>query len=276
MLQWRAMKAIGHFLPALFVVFLTACGPSQKDIDARDARIKELEERGAVCDRERNDCNEALAAKERELADAKAEIQNLETLVASISADKETSQAKIDEMKKALEELREKERQTEARLAEFRSMLSKLKSMIDSGKLRVRIVRNRMVVELREAVLFDSGKADVKDAGKELLAELAPILTSVKNREFQVGGHTDNVPIKTPRFPSNWELSAARAVDVLKILIEAGLAPTRISAAGYADTQPVASNDSKESRAQNRRIEIALLPNLDELPDLSVLESGAK
>lgn len=255
---------------------LAACGPSQKDLDARDARIAELEEQGAVCDRERSDCHEALAAKETELANARAEIQNLETLLASVSADAEHSQAKIDEMKKALDELREKERQSQARLTEFRSMLSKLKSMIDSGKLRVRIVRNRMVVELREAVLFDSGRADVKDAGATLLAELAPILTSVKNREFQVGGHTDNVPIKTPRFPSNWELSAARAVNVLKLLTENGLASTRISAAGYADTQPVASNDDKETRAQNRRIEIALLPNLDELPDLSVLESGTK
>ncbi len=268
------MTGIRHFVLACAALVVVACGPSQKDLDARDARIAELEEQGAVCDQERNECKEALATREKELADAQAEIKNLETLVASISADAQHSQSKIDEMKKALDELREKERQNQARLSEFRSMLSKLKSMIDSGKLRVRIVRNRMVVELREAVLFDSGKADVKDAGKALLAELAPILKSVKNREFQVGGHTDNVPIKTPRFPSNWELSAARAVDVLKILTENGLSPTRISAAGYADTQPVASNDSKETRAQNRRIEIALLPNLDELPDLSALEGS--
>jgi len=89
-------------------------------------------------------------------------------------------------------------------------MLKQLKSMIDSGKLTVRIVRNKMVIELPEAVLFASGRAKLKKDGIRVLAELGPVLASLQGREFQVGGHTDNKPIKTKRFPSNWELSGAR------------------------------------------------------------------
>ena len=130
-----------------------------------------------------------------------------------------------------------------------------------------------MVVELPEAVLFASGSARLKKDGAKILAQVAPVLVGLKDRSFQVGGYTDNVPIRTKRFPSNWELSAARAVDVTELLIEYGMPGSRVSAAAYGETHPVASNDTKEGRAQNRRIEIALMPNLDELPDLSSLES---
>jgi chemotaxis protein MotB len=105
-----------------------------------------------------------------------------------------------------------------------------------------------------------------------VLEQVSEVLATIDNREFQVAGHTDNVPIHTSRFPSNWELSTARAVNVVKLMMEQGLEPARLSAAGYADTQPIGSNDDDEGRQQNRRIEISLVPNLDELPDLSALQ----
>jgi chemotaxis protein MotB len=175
----------------------------------------------------------------------------------------------INAMEAALAEAAAREARAAKRLAEYNSMLKQLKSMIDSGKLKVRIVRNKMVIELPEAVLFASGSAKLKTEGVRVLAELGPVLASIKGREFQVGGHTDNKPIRTKRFPSNWELSGARAIDVTQLLIEYGVPTTRVSAAAYADSQPVADNETKEGRALNRRIEIALQPNLDELPDLS-------
>jgi chemotaxis protein MotB len=150
-------------------------------------------------------------------------------------------------------------------------MINKFKAMIDLGKVRVRVVRGRMVVELAENILFDSGRSDLKKEGQEALTQVATVLASIANRDFQVAGHTDNIPIKSAKFPSNWELSTARAVVVTKWLAEQGVDPTRVSAAGYADTQPVASNADAEGRKQNRRIEIVLMPNLDELPDLSSL-----
>ena len=129
-----------------------------------------------------------------------------------------------------------------------------------------------MVVELPDNILFESGEAELKDAGQTALAEIVEVLKTIPGREFQVAGHTDNVPMHSRRFPSNWELSTSRAVAVAKFMIERGLEGGRISAAGHAETAPVASNDTPEGRAQNRRIEIILLPNLDELPDLSSLE----
>ncbi len=172
-----------------------------------------------------------------------------------------------------LEAARRREEAQRARLASFRHMLQQFHDMIASGQLRVRIVRGKMVVELPEGVLFDSGRAEIKDEGKATLQRVAQVLSQIPNREFLVAGHTDNVPIHSHRFPSNWELSAARGVVVARFLADNGMSANSIGAAGYADTQPVATNDTPEGRAQNRRIEIVLMPNLDELPDLSSLEN---
>jgi chemotaxis protein MotB len=137
----------------------------------------------------------------------------------------------------------------------------------------VRVVRNRMVIELPDNVLFDSGAAELKPEGQATLIEIVQVLRSIEGRQFQVAGHTDNVPIRSRRFPSNWELSGARAVTVARFMIDQGMPSDRISAAGYADTQAIETNDTDEGRQRNRRIEIALVPNLDELPDLSSLSN---
>jgi chemotaxis protein MotB len=103
------------------------------------------------------------------------------------------------------------------------------------------------------------------------------VLKQIANRDFQVAGHTDNIPVRG-RFPSNWELSTARAVTVSRFLQGQGVDPAHLSAAGYAEFQPAADNGTPEGRQQNRRIEIVLMPSLDELPDLSSLvqEGGAQ
>ena len=94
------------------------------------------------------------------------------------------------------------------------------------------------------------------------------MLKELQNRNFQIAGHTDNAPMKSAKFRSNWDLSTARAVEVLNYMIGAGMEPKRVSAAGYADTSPVATNDTPENKAKNRRIEITLVPNLDDLPPI--------
>jgi chemotaxis protein MotB len=188
----------------------------------------------------------------------------------------EDSKRSMAELNKLVDDLRAKERQAQARQKVFQEMIDKFKKMTDSGKLRVRIVRNRMVVELSENILFDSGRSDLKGEGQTALTEVAAVLASIAARDFQIAGHTDNVPIKSARFPSNWELSTARAVTVTRYLAASGVPAQRLSAAGFADTQPVATNDTPEGRQQNRRIEIVLMPNLEELPDLSALQTPAK
>jgi chemotaxis protein MotB len=242
-------KASWVFLLAVSLMLTAGC--KKDELAAKDARIAELEAQGGETGASLDQCK-----KDRE---------NLNKLVKGYTGE-------INAMEAALAEAAAREARAAKRLEEYNSMLKQLKSMIDSGKLKVRIVRNKMVIELPEAVLFASGSAKLKKEGIRVLAELGPVLASIKGREFQVGGHTDNKPIRTKRFPSNWELSGARAIDVGELLIEYGVPGNRISAAAYADTQPVESNDTAEGRAKNRRIEIALQPNLDELPDLSSFE----
>jgi chemotaxis protein MotB len=221
-----------------------------------------------------------LAALETERADLQTRLSDLEANNERILAELRAAGANVGDLEQArdalqteLEEARRREAAQRARLDSFRRMLTQFRDMIAAGQLRVRIVRGKMVVELPEGVLFDSGRAEIKDEGQETLRQVASILQGIPNREFLIVGHTDNVPIRSRRFPSNWELSAARGVTVARFLSENGMDANRIGAAGYADTQPVASNDADEGRAQNRRIEIVLMPNLDELPDLSGLES---
>ena len=122
-----------------------------------------------------------------------------------------------------------------------------------------------MVIQLANDVLFDSGHIEIKPAGQQALAQVAVIFKSIGDRKFQVAGDTDNVPIHTERFASNWELSTARAVEVVRVLIAQGVRPDVLSAAGYGEFDPVASNDDSSGRARNRRIEITLQPNIDEL-----------
>jgi chemotaxis protein MotB len=253
-----------HWMTFALFCALAACGYSEEEMQAKrdqisglQAELSQSQERGA-----------SLEARLKDISDRNAELMERLNLA---GAEKGTLSASLAEKDRALEELRQREKQAQARLATFRGMLERFQSMIDSGKLRVRVVRGRMVVELAENILFDSGKANLKKEGQEALTQVAGVLASIPDRDFQITGHTDNIPIKSARFPSNWELSTARAVEVTRFLSEKGVDQARLSAAGYADTQPVASNADAEGRQQNRRIEIVLMPNLDELPDLSAL-----
>jgi chemotaxis protein MotB len=246
------------------------CGYSEEEMQIKRDRIDQLTRALDKLEQEHRQVQEMLKATSAQNAEL---AQRLEQMGVSV----EDTLKNMKDLNQQVDELRAKERQAQARLQTFRDMLGKFKRMIESGELRVRIQRGRMVVELSENILFDSGKADLKKQGQTALAEVARVLASIPDREFQITGHTDNVPIRSARFPSNWELSTGRALTVARFLAAQGVPETRLSAAGYADTQPVASNDTPDGRAQNRRIEIVLMPNLEDLPDLSQLEqTGTK
>ncbi|WP_071396147.1 flagellar motor protein MotB [Bacillus tuaregi] len=120
-------------------------------------------------------------------------------------------------------------------------------------------------VRIRDNVLFDSGVAEVRVENINIAYEISKLLEMDIPRSVIVSGHTDNVPIKNARFDSNWELSVMRAVNFMKFLLENhNLNPERFSAKGYGEFQPIASNDTVEGRAQNRRVEILILPRDDE------------
>jgi len=125
-----------------------------------------------------------------------------------------------------------------------------------------------MIIALPNDILFDSGSTEVKKDGKAALAKVAQVLSTVPDRSFLVAGHTDNVPIHSELFPSNWELSTRRAVAVVHYLIAQNMNPKVLGAAGYGEWDPIAPNDTDAHRAQNRRIEIVLQPNIGDLPPL--------
>src|SRR5690606_26894562 len=140
------------------------------------------------------------------------------------------------------------------------------------SRLQVKIVDGRMVVALPTDILFASGRADLSPEGKAAITEVGAVLATIPERQFQVEGHTDNVPIKTDRFPSNWELAAARAITVVRALREAGVEAERVSAASYGEFRPVATNDQPEGKQANRRIEIVVVADLSQLPGAEALE----
>jgi chemotaxis protein MotB len=198
-------------------------------------------------------------------AKLRGELERLGKNVDSILQEKGTLSKALDDAKTRLDELRKAQAAAEARAQLFQQFVQKLKKMIDAGQLKVGTRAGRLVIQLPNDVLFDSGQTAIKPAGKEALTQLAKVLVTVRGRAFQVGGHTDNLPIQTTRFPSNWELSTARAVEVVKLLIAQGADPHSLSAAGYGEFDPVMANDSPDGKARNRRIELTLQPNLDEL-----------
>lgn len=185
----------------------------------------------------------------------------------------------LQDAKTRLEELRKQKAAAEARAATFKNLVQRLRAMIDAGQLKVIVRDGRMLIALPDDVLFDSGKTDIKPQGQEALTKVAQVLNTLTDRHFIVAGHTDNVPIRSGRYKSNWELSTARAIEVTQFLVAQGMKPQLLAAAGYSEFDPISANDSAEHKAQNRRIEIVLQPNLSDLPSLEGIDAtqgGAK
>src|SRR5262249_41617618 len=145
--------------------------------------------------------------------------------------------------------------------------------------LKVGIRENRMLIQLPGDVLFDSGSDKLKPRGKEILTAVGNVIRSdpdLSKRQFQVAGHTDGKALKGGPFQDNWGLSAMRARSVLVFLTApadagGGLDPKKWSAAGYADTDPVANNETDEGREKNRRVELVVVPNVEEMLNLNSL-----
>lgn len=240
-------------------------GKAQSDIKDLNVALEEAEAEAETLRGQIADLEQKLAIAETRASDAEQQL-------AEVLKDKSNLAASVEEMQKALAELQRKQAQAEARAAEFRNVLAKFKSLIDNGKLKAKIVDGRMVLELQTDILFASGSADLSDEGAATIREVGALLGTIPDRKFQVEGHTDNVPIKSKTYPSNWELASARAINVVKVMVEAGMPGGRISAASYADTRPTSSNQTDEGRAQNRRIEIVIQPDLSDLPGAEQIE----
>lgn len=175
------------------------------------------------------------------------------------------------------ERIEKMDARAEAQLHALKDLLADFKPLIDRGLLKVEVVDGRITLGVAADVLFASGSAELSRGGRENIIEITRILTKkVGDRDFQVEGHTDNEPINTPQFPNNWHLGADRAIAVTQLMIANGFPEDQISAASFGDNNPVAANGSNGGKAQNRRIEIVVLPDLADLPGYKRLMSEHK
>jgi len=145
---------------------------------------------------------------------------------------------------------------------QYEALVKDLSGEVQKGELQVKQYKNMLSVELAEQIFFDSGRATLKTGGKAVLKKVGEALKGYEDKIIRVVGHTDNKPVAKSlqgTFPSNWELSVARATTVVRFLQEVGVPPERMVASGRAEYEPVAPNDTPEGRQKNRRIEIMLI-----------------
>ena len=208
-------------------------------------------------------------AHQGEVANRDARIKKLEGDLDKLGIDMKQAEGKLTSQlastQAQLAELKRQQERAEKDAATFRSLADKLKSMIDAGQLEVVTRKGRMTLKLPDAILFPSGSKRLKKEGIEALTSVIEVLKGVEDRDFLIAGHTDNVPVKGGGFKSNWDLSTARAVEVVNLMITNGMAPERVAAAGYGEFDPISENETPEGRQKNRRLEIILMPKLEDL-----------
>lgn len=255
--QEQARRALEEQIAMLYTA-LDAAGLALKDGSLRYVQ----EEARSQATRKQLDEATALDARLR------AELAGLGKNADALLAQKGALAQELANAKLRLEELRRAQDAAEARARLYGDLRKRLEKMVDAGEVRVSVRGGRIILALPTDVLFDSGKTDIKPQGRSAIAQVTQVLAGLKDRKFQVAGHTDDRPIHSSRFASNWELSTARAVEVVHLMVAAGMAADHVSAAGYGEFDPVAPGDEAASRAKNRRIEITLQPNVDELLSL--------
>ena len=243
----------------------------------------------AECDAYKKQATGQIAGLEADKTKLSTDLLSAQNVSTNIQQDLDRTQAKANDLEQRLQaekatvtrlqqggealaaekERLEKERVAKEaeieRLTRTQQELSKsLQAEIERGDITIKQVRDRLTINMVEKVLFNSGQAQVKPAGLKVLTQVSDVLKNVTDKQIRIEGHTDNVPIGVKiqdKFPTNWELSTARATNVVRFFIErGGVNRESLEAVGFADTRPVASNDTVDGRTENRRIEIVLYP----------------
>jgi chemotaxis protein MotB len=197
----------------------------------------------------------------KNLESLEAKYNDLESKNLQLSKDIEKCRQELEERESVIE----KQKSVISELDETKQKIeSSMKEQIEAQEVKIEEIEGKLKVTFVDKILFDTGSVEINPRGKEVLLTIAGSLKENENQNIVVEGHTDNVPIGMvlrDRFPTNWELSTARATAVVRFLQDnGGLNPERLTACGYSYYRPVASNDTEEGRSQNRRIEIVLIP----------------
>ncbi len=260
-------------------------------INQRDKEVADLRPKAQDVDRLKEELGELKGAKEEYMAkleeaekyrlqldklnQANRESQEqINTLLENINKGKEHTEQlateriqltdQLKQIKSGAEELAGAKERAERALQIQKQLVESLKKEIAAGQVKITQLSGQTVIRLKERILFDSGYASIKASGSDVLAKIGKTLEKIRDRHIQVEGHTDTRPIKwdiSEKYPTNWELSTARATAIVRYLIdEVRIEATRLSAAGYAFYRPIASNDTPEGRQENRRVEFTLVP----------------
>jgi len=271
---------VGCVSRSKYAALETRLKSTEEELNKRNKAIDDLNSNLKSESAKSTDLSKKATALEAKAGSLEQKASSLEQTVNAVKKDKTVLEGSLnqvqsdnDKLRQALAEMEKNKAETEKRVAEYQDLLLRFKTLIDSGKLNVRIVDGRMVVALNSDLLFRSGSSSLTTDGQKAVQEVAALLQSIPEKKFQIEGHTDNVDIKSNKFASNWELAAARSISVLKRMVEAGMPEERISAASYGESKPARSNDTKEGRAANRRVEIVVVPDLSKLPGFEALNS---
>src|ERR1044071_9130339 len=185
-----------------------------------------------------------LARVQATLAEAQSALEKKSAEIADLQSDLEESEDLVDSLREA----------NESATKTQHSLEDEMRKALESKDVTISELKGKLTVNILDRILFDSGEAELKPEGQRILEKIAGVLAQHTNRQIYVIGHTDNVPIRT-RFPSNWELSAARATAAIRFLQEkGGVDPKLLAAVGYGEHHPIADNATAEGRSRNRRI----------------------
>jgi chemotaxis protein MotB len=236
-------------------------------------RSKLTAERGDI-DKKLADCSATLA---KQTADMKATLDTSSKSAKTLEQQNAELMKNLSASKEELEQLRTLRAETEKRIAAIEDIQKQFAKMIDTGALKVTARRGALSLSLPAEVLFPSGVAELSKDGELKVLEVGLTLKKFPDRRFLVVGHSDNQPLKSSTFKDNWDLSAARALTVTRFLVQAGMSPKNILPAGAGEHDPLLDKATGKDLARNRRIEILLLPAINELPPLpaSITEDKA-
>ena len=213
---------------------------------------KQIKDLMATLKKERDDNEKEINALKSRYND---EISKLEKQISNLSLDLDRIKQLNKQQQNELDRLSNQADELEKQLA----------AEIQAGDIRLKRFRNKLIINIDDKISFDSGSDQLKSGVLKSLEKITDILAQYPEYLIVIEGHTDNIPIKSRKFPDNWELSTSRALSVLRyILRNKKLDPARFSAAGYGEFQPVVSNDTNENRALNRRVDIVVYPRLSE------------
>jgi chemotaxis protein MotB len=237
----------------------------QDEMSKLNARLVEVLQQNSKLQRNLLAANAEQERKEGDISRHQQQINALRDQLADMQQTNDNLLATIEELQQQVE----KERiAKEARLAKVKNtydqLVGALEEEIERGEITISNLEGKLSVNMLNKILFDSGKAEVKSAGQKVLSSLGGVLNQFPDKALRIEGHTDNVQISSrliETFPSNWELSTARATNIVHYLQDkVGVPGERLATCGYSEYQPVADNETPEGRAENRRTEIVLVP----------------